>query len=137
MDVPEELLRRLTDAAERAARRAHAPYSRFRVGAAVYTDRERIVTGCNVENASYGLTMCAERVAIGRVVAEDAGKPLICAVTGPTDQPLTPCGACRQVLLEFNPDMVVVCTGRSGRRLVLRAGELLPASFGKGALGVD
>ncbi len=135
MEFSEELIRELVDAAEAVRARAHAPYSNFRAGAAVYTDRERIVTGCNVENASYGLTICAERVAIARAVAEDAGRPVLCVVTGSTEEPLTPCGACRQVMIEFNPAMLVVCTGRSGERLVRRAAELLPHSFGKGSLG--
>jgi len=120
----------LAIAAAREARgRAYAPYSKFRVGAAILDDRGDIFAGCNVENASYGLTMCAERVAIGRLVASGGGKPLVCVIMGPDDDPLYPCGACRQVLAEFNPDMKIVCVGESGRRKVCRLGELLPEMF--------
>lgn len=125
---------RLLSAARTAQRRAHAPYSKFHVGAALLTDRGRIITGCNVENASYGLTVCAERVALGRAVVEDAGRPVACLVVGPVAEPLTPCGACRQSLIEFNPDMEVICVGANGQVLRLRAGELLPHSFGAGEL---
>lgn len=135
MEFSEELVLKLIAAAEEARARAHAPYSRFQVGAAIYTDKNRIVTGCNVENASYGLSICAERVAIGRVVAEDAGKPLLCVVAGPPVEPLTPCGACRQVLLEFNPEMLVISVGQGGARLERLVRELLPHSFGADTLG--
>lgn len=127
-------LQRLIAAARRAARRAHAPYSRFHVGAAILTDRGRVIPGCNVENASYGLTMCAERVAIGSVVTADAGTPVACVVVGPTDEPLTPCGACRQVLYEFNRDMLVICIDKHGNRKDFTARELLPGAFGSEAL---
>lgn len=125
---------RLLDAARTAQRRAHAPYSKFHVGAAILTARGRIIAGCNVENASYGLAMCAERVAIGRLVVEDAGAPVACLVVGPTAEPLTPCGACRQVLHEFNPRMAVVCVGTEGLTSMFTLDQLLPASFGSGAL---
>ncbi|MCC5875591.1 MAG: cytidine deaminase [Candidatus Sumerlaeia bacterium] len=129
-DLSPEILEKLLKAAREVQQRAHAPYSKFLVGAALLTDKGRIITGCNVENASYGLTVCAERVALGRAVAEDAGKPVACLVVGPTAEPLTPCGACRQSLLEFNPSMRVICVGRDGRRIDTTAGELLPHSFG-------
>lgn len=123
-------LDRLRREALNAQRRSYAPYSKFKVGAALQTNRGRIITGCNVENASYGLTICAERTAIFRCVAEDAGTPEICVVVGPKPAPLTPCGACRQVLLEFNPDMIIVAFGSQGdsRQFTLR--ELLPHCFG-------
>ncbi len=123
-------LERLIREARYAQRRAYAPYSKFHVGAAILTDRGRVITGCNVENASYGLTNCAERVAIGRIVVEDAGTPEVCVVVGPTEGPLTPCGACRQVLHEFNPEMRIVSVGKDGRIAEFLAKELLPASFG-------
>lgn len=130
MEITAEMLKRMEEAARRVQRRAHVPYSKFHVGAAILTDRGRIVAGCNVENASYGLTICAERVAVGRCVAEDAGQPVACLVVGPTAKPLTPCGACRQVLLEFNPAMRVICLGEDGTSIDLTASELLPSSFG-------
>lgn len=129
-DLSPEMMEKLLKAAREAQQRAHAPYSKFLVGAALLTDKGVIVTGCNVENASYGLTVCAERVALGRAVAEDAGKPVACLVVGPVAEPLTPCGACRQSLLEFNPSMKVICIGRDGRRIETTAAALLPHSFG-------
>lgn len=127
-------LQRMISAARRAQRRAHAPYSNFHVGAAILTDRNRIIAGCNVENASYGLTMCAERVAIGALVAQDAGRPIVCVVVGNTDEPLTPCGACRQVLYEFNREMQVICIDKRGNRKDFTTRELLPGAFGSEAL---
>ncbi len=133
--MDEELvIRRLVSAARTVQRRAHAPYSNFHVGAALYTERGRIVSGCNVENASYGLTICAERGAIMQLVAEDAGRPVYCVVVGPTAEPLTPCGACRQVLAEFNRQMVVVCVGKDGAAIRRTVDELLPAAFDATAL---
>lgn len=134
MSLPPDVLRRLRAAALTVQRRAHAPYSNFHVGAALLTESGRIVAGCNVENASYGLTICAERNAIGRAVAEGAGRVVACVVVGPTETPLTPCGACRQVLNEFNPSMPVICFGKRGAVLETTAGALLPLSFGSDAL---
>jgi len=129
-----EVFEKLLEAARAVQKRAHAPYSKFHVGAALLTDSGAIVTGCNMENASYGLTICAERVALGRAVAEGAGVPVACLVVGPVAEPLTPCGACRQCLLEFNPKMKIVCVGRDGRRIEATAAGLLPHSFGAGEL---
>ncbi len=92
------------------------------------------MTGCNVENASYGLTICAERNALTRVVAEAAGMPIACVVVGDLQDPLTPCGACRQFIIEFNPAMDVYCVGKSGEVLQIKASELLPSSFDASAL---
>jgi len=128
LDDP-ETTDRLFAAAREAKARAYAPYSKFPVGAAILTDKGVICAGCNVENASYPLTQCAERIAIGRVIVEDAGKPIACAVVGETDQPLTPCGACRQILAEFNLDMTILCEGRGGVRASHSLRDLLPHSF--------
>lgn len=119
----------LLAAARDAQARAYCPYSSFPVGAAVLTDTGAIVTGCNVENASYGLTICAERNAACRAIAEQAGRPLAILVVGPTPGALTPCGACRQFLAEFNPDMLVLCVGASGETLETTIRELLPNGF--------
>jgi cytidine deaminase len=131
-------LAQLLSAARTAQRRAHAPYSDFPVGAALLTAEGRVIGGCNVENASYGLCNCAERVAIGRFVAEghwrEGRGPLVCLVVGPKPEPLTPCGACRQVLLEFNPDMLVIAVGSEGATREFSLRQLLPASFGADAL---
>src|SRR5271157_3255061 len=102
-------------AAREAAGRAYCPYSKFPVGAAVLTDRGEIFSGCNVENASYGLTICAERNAIFQAVAQGSGPLVITAVVvfTPTSASTAPCGACRQVINEFGPDALVlsVCDG--------------------------
>jgi cytidine deaminase len=125
-------------AAARAAReRAYAPYSGFRVGAALLTDGGEVVTGVNVENASYGLAICAERVAVAAAVARGHRRFEAIAVAGPGVDPVTPCGACRQVLREFprGVDLEVLCAGEAGERLLATTlGELLPHSFGPDSL---
>jgi len=122
----ENLARRAVEAMERA----YCRYSGFAVGAAILTDQGSVVTGCNVENASYGLTICAERVAMTRCIAEGAGSPVAIAVAARPERPVTPCGACRQVLAEFNPRLVVLCVGGGGEREQHRLDELLPGAFG-------
>ncbi len=127
----------LIAAARRAASHAHCPYSQFPVGAAVLTDGGEIFAGCNVENASYGLTICAERNAIFQAVAHGR-RPLLIRVVvvfTPTEVPTAPCGACRQVINEFGPDaeVVSVCSGKAVIRK--RLAELLPDAFGPANLG--
>jgi len=121
--------RKLLAAAKAAQRRAYAPYSKFRVGAALLTKSGKIYTGCNVENASYGLTICAERVALAKAVSEGHRKFKAIAVVAPSAG-LSPCGACRQVLAEFG-EMVVVCAdSRNRQKLRLHLlSELLPHAF--------
>ena len=120
---------KLIAAAKTAQRRAHAPYSKFHVGAALLTKSGKVYTGCNVENASYGLTICAERVAITKAVSEGHRKFQAIAVVAPSAA-LSPCGACRQVLAEFG-EMVVVCAdSRNSRKVRLHLlSELLPHAF--------
>jgi cytidine deaminase len=116
LDDP-QLFERLTSAAEEAARHAYAPYSKFRVGAALLLDNGAIVTGANVENASYGLTLCAERSAVVRAIAEHGPAVRIAAVavTNLNDAPSPPCGACRQVLSEFvTPNSWLAFRGSAG-----------------------
>jgi cytidine deaminase len=122
----------LAEAARRGAAHAYCPYSRFRVGAAVLTDDGRISWGGNVENASYGLTICAERNAVFQAVAQSDGPTVIRAVVvyTPTLTPTAPCGACRQVINEFGPDAEVRCICDGPGELRLRLNELLPAAFG-------
>ncbi|MSR07563.1 MAG: cytidine deaminase [Gemmatimonadetes bacterium] len=119
----------LIDAARAAQKKAYAPYSKFLVGAALEADDGRVFTGCNVENASYGLTTCAERVAIGTAVAAGARKVRRVVVVTDASPPSAPCGACRQVLAEFGRDMIVEAVGPGGSRR-WKLAELLPDSFG-------
>lgn len=122
----EELLR----SAEKVMKNAHAPYSKFRVGAAILTADGKIFSGCNVENASYGMTICAERTAIFSAVAEIGPKMEIRAVAVTNDQgvPCSPCGACRQVIYEFGPDATIFFQGASGPKQA-HITELLPEGF--------
>ncbi|MDR2174523.1 MAG: cytidine deaminase [Synergistaceae bacterium] len=119
----------LLQRARTAAERAYAPYSSFKVGAALLTSDGSVVMGCNVENASYGMTLCAERNAIASMVAMGHLDPVAIAVVGGVSgTPCPPCGACRQVLVEFNPDMYVILESPN-RIIVMKAHELLPLSF--------
>ena len=121
--------RKLLAAAKAARRNAHAPYSKFRVGAALLTKSGKVYTGVNVENASYGLTNCAERVAVGKAVSEGHRKFQAIAVVAPSAA-LSPCGACRQVLAEFGECVVICADSRNTRRLRIHLlSELLPHSF--------
>ena len=126
-------------AAARAARdRAYAPYSGFRVGAALLTEQGDVVTGANVENASYGLGICAERAAVVAAIAAGYRRFEAIAIAGTGPDPVTPCGACRQVLREFprGLDLAVLCAGEAGEHLLTTTlGTLLPDSFGPESLG--
>jgi cytidine deaminase len=105
--MEEELLAKLIEAARTARASAYAPYSDYRVGAAIATEDGQVFVGCNVENASYGATICAERNAIGAMVAAGASKPIACAIVTGGTKPGSPCGMCRQVLVEFTRDMPI------------------------------
>jgi cytidine deaminase len=117
-------------AARDARDHAYAPYSGFRVGAAVMSDDGRIFSGSNVENASYPLSTCAERNAVARAVSEGARWIKAAAVAGPTDALTWPCGGCRQVLFEFGRDLVIISHGRGGARSQRSIKKLLPDAFG-------
>jgi cytidine deaminase len=120
----------LIEAARKVRARAHAPYSRYQVGAAVRDERGRIHVGCNVENASFGLTVCAERNAVGAAVAAGSRRITAVAVVTASKPPASPCGACRQVLAELAADEVpVYLAGPRGKAEVTTVGELLPRSF--------
>lgn len=116
--------------------KAYAPYSGFRVGAAVYANGE-IFQGVNVENAAYGSTVCAERGAVSAAVASGATSIDAIAVVGDSEAPTVPCGACRQVLAEFNPEMRVIMGGRTDEVMVMSLDELLPEAFVRGYLDQD
>ncbi|PYX00784.1 MAG: cytidine deaminase [Acidobacteria bacterium] len=120
----------LIDAAKAAMKNAYAPYSKFRVGAAVLTSAGQIFTGCNVENASYGMTNCAERTAIFSAIASDGPKLDIRAVAVVNDRgvPCSPCGACRQVIYEFGPEAIIFFPGAKGWKQA-HITELLPEGF--------
>lgn len=121
----------LTRLAIEAANSAYAPYSHFKVGAALIADNGNIYTGCNIENSSYGLTMCAERTAIFKAISDGAQKIESIAIAGGTETPAYPCGACRQVLSEFCKESATVCclTLDGKKREIFTLGELLPKSF--------
>ena len=127
-------LEELMKAAATVSRRAYAPYSNFHVGAAILTDGGELYTGCNVENASYGLSACAERNAVAAMVAAGGGDREIklVAVSSPEAEPCFPCGACRQVLREFGCKEVVVKEGGGLRRYPFD--EILPYAFGPESL---
>ncbi len=123
-----ERVAELVARAAQAREHAYAPYSAFPVGAALLLDSGEIVTGGNVENASYGLSICAERSAVVRAVARGARRYLAIAVVGPKELDLTPCGACRQFLSEFGLDIEVVML-RGGEPTTRALRELLPDAF--------
>jgi len=127
-------LRELVRVARRARRLAHAPYSRFKVGAALRTRAGEIVTGCNVENASYGLTMCAERVAVFKAISEGQRRFDAVAVVADAPRVAAPCGPCRQILWEFCGDIWVHMENLAGRSRTVRLAELLPMPFDRSNL---
>jgi cytidine deaminase len=122
--------KRLLQAARKAMQHAYAPYSHFRVGAALLTTKGKLFSGCNVENSSYGLTNCAERTAIFAAIAETGPSLKIRAIAIVNDQdvPCSPCGACRQVIYEFGPNATVFFQSSAGSKESLIT-ELLPEGF--------
>ena len=129
MKITNEIIDNLIEAANDARSKAYAPYSKFQVGAALLTDDDEIISGCNVENCSYGLTMCAERNAVATAIVQGKMDFKAMVIVADMNRPIMPCGACRQVLAEFNPSMLIVCVGTGGKRLELTVSDLLPASF--------
>jgi len=119
----------LVEAARQAREHAHAPFSGFRVGAAVQEASGAIHTGSNVENATYGLTICAERVAIFKALSEGARKFRRVAVVADTEALTPPCGACRQILWEFCGDVEIVLANLKGKAETLRLGAMFPRPF--------
>jgi cytidine deaminase len=113
-----------------ASRLAHSPYSKIEVGAALQARDGQVFTGCNVENASYGLTLCAERVAMVKAISAGAREFDAIAIVTNQAKTLMPCGACRQFLHEFAPQLIVVCQGATGPRQRAVLSDLLPRAFG-------
>ncbi|HTZ20007.1 MAG TPA: cytidine deaminase [Opitutaceae bacterium] len=132
--LPVPICRRLEKAARAAVRQAYAPYSKFRVGAAVLAGSGKIYRGCNVENAAYSLCNCAERTALFTAMAAGERTIRAVAVYTPTARPVSPCGACRQVINEFGPDAVIIGVCATAARLETTLADLLPAAFGPGNL---
>jgi cytidine deaminase len=120
-----ELIRAALD----ARNNAHAPFSHFLVGAALQDENGRIFTGCNVENATYGLTVCAERVAVFKAISEGARKFVAVAVAADTDVLTPPCGACRQILWEFCGDVELTLVNLAGKTEMLRLKDIFPRPF--------
>jgi cytidine deaminase len=129
-EIAEKKWEELKTAAKAASRHAYCPYSRFPVGAAVLTEAGEVFAGCNVENASYGLTVCAERNAIFQMVARGGGRLRAVVIYTPTAAPAAPCGACRQVANEFGPDAEVLSFCQGPGVLRKKLSELLPDAFG-------
>ena len=120
----------LIEQAKKARQSSYSPYSNFAVGAALLADNNQVFLGCNVENASYGLTNCAERTAIFKAVSEGQRQFKKLVIIGDTEGPISPCGACRQVMVEFcEPTMPVVLVGDNGVLKETTVGELLPYYF--------
>lgn len=125
----------LLDAARAARLHAHAPFSHFLVGAALETEDGVVVTGCNVENATYGLTVCAERVALFKAISEGHRRFRRIAVVADTDDPTPPCGACRQLLWEFGGDLEVHLANLSDHKATFQLKDLFPHPFDARFLG--
>lgn len=129
-----EEYKKLIKEAEKARKRAYTPYSKFKVGAAILTSDGKIFTGCNIENASFGLTVCAERVAISKAISEGSYKFKAIVIVGDTNRPCSPCGACRQVISEFGEDIKIIMSNLKGDIKIKKIRELLPEAFNKNDL---
>lgn len=127
--------RELVERALEMRRFSYAPYSHFRVGAALECEDGSVYTGCNVENAAYGSSLCAERTALVKAVSEGRRRFVRLAVAGDSADYCWPCGACRQMLREFGTDLEVLAANREGAYVTISLEELLPHSFGPETLG--
>ncbi|MEP6848907.1 MAG: cytidine deaminase [Acidobacteriota bacterium] len=119
----------LIEAATKVREHAYAPFSDFRVGSALETDDGEIISGCNVESASYGLTVCAERVAIWKAISEGKRKIKHIAVVADTEELTPPCGVCRQIIWEFGGDIPVIMSNLKGKVETVQMKDLLPRAF--------
>ena len=130
MPMNDATIERMTRAARECSERAYSPYSNFAVGAAALTTTGEVIAACNVENASYGLTICAERSAIFSMVATGHSELQGLVIYTPTERPTSPCGACRQVINEFGPDARIVCVCDGTERIDMTLDKLFPEGFG-------
>ncbi len=120
----------LIEKAFEAKQASLSPYSKFRVGAALLTEDEKIYLGCNVENSTYGLTLCAERTAIFKAITEGDRKFKAIAITSDSPDYITPCGACRQIIYDLCGEIDIICTNIKGEYKIFKTSELLPHAFG-------
>jgi cytidine deaminase len=125
VSVPDALIQ----AARQARKRAHAPFSHFKVGAAIEDENGLVFTGCNLESSTYGLTICAERVALFKALSEGAAKLKRMAIVADTDPLTPPCGACRQLLWEFCGDAELILANLSGKQEILSLSQIFPRPF--------
>lgn len=132
--MPKKKYKELILAAQRARALAQAKYSKFRVGAALLTEKDEIISGCNVESSSYGLTICAERVALTKALSEGKTRFKAIAISADDKSFCPPCGACRQLLFDYAPDIDVILTDGK-RQKVLKISRLLPLAFDDSLLG--
>lgn len=130
LDVLDPIVQKMKDAAWLASKSAYCPYSKFPVGAAVLTEDGEVFAGCNVENASYGLSMCAERNAVFQAIVSGGRRIVAVVIVTPTQGPSPPCGACRQVLNEFEDNAAVFSFDKDGNVFKSQLRELLPSAFG-------
>ena len=121
--------KKLIDAAMRAKNNSYSPYSNFRVGAALLTKTGKIFTGCNIENSSYSLTICAERTAIFKAVSEGQQNFKAIAISSDMKEIIPPCGACRQVLMDLALDIDVILSGSNNKPIIIKLSKLLPMPF--------
>ena len=133
VSISPDTLEEMRKAAVKASRHAYAPYSKFKVGAAVLADDGSIYAGANVENASFGLTVCAERNALFQAVSKGAKGVLAVLIYAPVNKPTPPCGACRQVINEFGPHADIISIGEGGASTHHTMSQLLPEAFGPGS----
>ena len=119
----------IVKAAQKAKRNSYSPYSKFRIGAAVLTQSGKIFTGCNIENSSFSLTICAERTALFKAISESQKKFKVIAIASDKNEFITPCGACRQVLLELAGNIDVILVNGKGKSKTTKLATLLPMPF--------
>jgi len=134
MKATDEVIQKMRAAAEVAMKKAYCPYSKFPVGAAVLTEKHEVFAGCNIENASLGLSMCAERNAVFQAVSKGRRKIVALVIVTPTSVPTPPCGACRQVISEFGNQAEVFSFSKDGNVHYFHLNKLLPEAFGSDML---